>query len=292
MKTKVSIIIPTYNRGYILSETIKSVIIQTYSNWEVLVVDDGSSDNTESIVTLFNEQDKRIKYLKRPNDRLKGANACRNYGLEMSTGQFIKWLDSDDKLHEKCLELQLANLLANNSNVNLCLARFFGVENGEVILFEKLWSDVLLTENITKDLITSRLQWQTATGLWGKDIFDKPPFDERIQNSQEWLFNIKLSLKPEIKISTLNKSLVYIRTHIGSMSNESNKKGRYYFYAALARYYAVNLIGNKNLGNEIKLYLFKKFLWYQAFTLYKGSPSGFIKLLTYWPSFLIKILSH
>lgn len=89
---RVSIIIPTYNRGYCLHRTIQSVIDQTYSNWELLIVDNNSSDDTIEVIQSFN--DKRIKLFKIDN---KGIIAIsRNYGLKMATGDYIAFLDSDD----------------------------------------------------------------------------------------------------------------------------------------------------------------------------------------------------
>src|SRR5580704_19397684 len=94
MKTLFSIIIPTYNRGYILWKTIQSVQKQVYPYWELLIIDDGSTDDTEKVVAEF-QQDPRILYEKRKNS---GANKARNYGLEKAKGDLIAYLDSDDYL--------------------------------------------------------------------------------------------------------------------------------------------------------------------------------------------------
>lgn len=283
---KITIIIPTFNRGDLISDTIKSVINQSHQLWELIIVDDGSKDDTEAIVRNFSLFDSRIIYAQRPYNMLKGANACRNYGLKISTGDYIKWLDSDDVLEKDCLQLQLAEIRESKSNVNICNAQFFESENGKVNLIDRLWSKKLISENITNDLVLGDLKWQTACGLWKKSIFDNNPFDERIQNSQEWLFNIKLSLTPAFRISILNKNLVFIRAHSGSMSNSDNKSGKYYFNAALARFYAYKLIRTANLNRSTSLHLIKRFFLYQTFTLYKGYLLGFLKLISYWPKFL------
>lgn len=92
----ISIIIPTYNRAHLIGETLDSVLAQTYPNWECIVVDDGSIDDTFEVVKKYTFKDPRFKYYNRPPDRPKGGNACRNYGFEMSCGEFVNWLDSDD----------------------------------------------------------------------------------------------------------------------------------------------------------------------------------------------------
>jgi len=103
----VSIIIPAYNRGHLIGETLDSVYCQTYSNWECIVVDDGSVDNTEDIVSSYSEKDKRFKFYHRPSTWKKGASVCRNYGLEKSKGELIQFLDSDDLLAKNKLEEQV-----------------------------------------------------------------------------------------------------------------------------------------------------------------------------------------
>jgi len=101
----VSIIIPTYNRGSLIAESLDSILNQSYQNWECIIIDDGSSDNTFDVVNPYVIKDKRIKILNRPDFKPKGANACRNYGLSLSKGDFVLWFDSDDIIHPNCLEL-------------------------------------------------------------------------------------------------------------------------------------------------------------------------------------------
>ncbi|MFN4762864.1 glycosyltransferase family 2 protein [Gillisia sp. Q332] len=102
-----SIIIPTYNRAHFLGETLEAVIAQTYQNWECIVIDDGSYDNTEEIISSYSDKDQRIKFYPRPATRKKGASACRNFGLEKSKGELIQFLDSDDLLANDKLEKQV-----------------------------------------------------------------------------------------------------------------------------------------------------------------------------------------
>lgn len=107
MNPLVSIIIPSYNREHLIEETLDSVLGQTYTNWECIVVDDGSDDNTKEIINSYSEKDKRFKFYNRPRARKNGASACRNYGLEKSKGELIQFLDSDDLLAKNKLEEQV-----------------------------------------------------------------------------------------------------------------------------------------------------------------------------------------
>lgn len=110
MKELVSIIMPTYNCGRFIRESIDSVIAQTYSNWELLIVDDCSTDNTEEIVSSF--EDLRIHY--QSNAHNMGAALTRNEALKIAKGQYVAFLDSDDLWEPDKLEKQIAFMQAHN----------------------------------------------------------------------------------------------------------------------------------------------------------------------------------
>lgn len=95
-----SIIIPTYNNANTIKRTIESVIKQTFTNWELVIVDDGSTDDTEEQISPFLE-DNRINYLKQENQ---GVTVARNHGASVTTGEFICFLDSDDEVRENWLK--------------------------------------------------------------------------------------------------------------------------------------------------------------------------------------------
>lgn len=103
----VSIIIPVYNRSDLLPRAIDSILNQTYSNWELLVIDDGSTDNTVDIIRQYAAQDKRIRLLMQSHQ---GASCARNLGLENAQGKYIAYLDSDDASSPDRLAVQVAYL--------------------------------------------------------------------------------------------------------------------------------------------------------------------------------------
>ncbi len=108
-KNLVSIISPSYNTARFIREMIESVLMQTYSKWELIIIDDASSDNTDDIVNSFS--DNRIIYLK--NDKNKGAAYSRNRALRLAKGEWIAFLDSDDLWEKDKLSKQLTYMLDN-----------------------------------------------------------------------------------------------------------------------------------------------------------------------------------
>ncbi|MFX1502247.1 MAG: glycosyltransferase family 2 protein, partial [Promethearchaeota archaeon] len=110
----VSIIIPTYNRGNVIRETITSVLNQTYQNFQIFIIDDGSNDETTNIVQSFN--DKRIKYIFQTHSGLPAKG--RNTGLKKIKGEYVAFLDSDDIWFPRKLEIQI-NLFEKNPNILL-----------------------------------------------------------------------------------------------------------------------------------------------------------------------------
>lgn len=101
---KVSIIIPTFNSSKHIKATLDSVLSQTYTNWECILVDDGSIDLTETISINYQEKDQRFQLYKRPEDLPKGPSSARNYGVTKAKGDFLIFLDADDLLATICLE--------------------------------------------------------------------------------------------------------------------------------------------------------------------------------------------
>jgi glycosyltransferase involved in cell wall biosynthesis len=105
MSNLVSIIIPSYNYGFVIEQTLDNLLDQSYANWEAIIVDDGSSDNTSEIVGKFTERDARISYIFQQNS---GVSVARNLGFKHSKGDYIQFLDADDLLSKEKLALQVA----------------------------------------------------------------------------------------------------------------------------------------------------------------------------------------
>ena len=108
----VSIITPTWNCATFICETIRSIQAQTYQNWELIISDDCSTDNTKEVIKPYLQEDKRIKYI--CNDKNSGAAITRNNALKVARGKWIAFLDSDDLWLPEKLEKQVAFMVENN----------------------------------------------------------------------------------------------------------------------------------------------------------------------------------
>jgi glycosyltransferase involved in cell wall biosynthesis len=142
---RVSVIIPCYNRERLLGETLDSLRGQTYSDWEAIVVDDNSQDNSVEVGHRYGRLDSRIHAVSRQGDR-KGGNICRNQGLALAQGEYIVFLDSDDLLSPFCLQHRVA-AMDNASHYG------FGVYQTELGsgIKPKPWV-CAATDNISKDV--------------------------------------------------------------------------------------------------------------------------------------------
>lgn len=131
-KPLVSIIVPCYNQGEFLAEALDSVKSQTYSNWECVIVDDGSTDNSKEVALSYCDEDKRFSYLWQDNQ---GPSIARNNAIKNSHGDYILPLDGDDKIHKDYVN-HAANILNENENIKIvyCQAELFGDSSGEWIM--------------------------------------------------------------------------------------------------------------------------------------------------------------
>jgi len=183
----VSIIIPTYNRAGFLKEAIKSVLAQTYKNIEVIVVDDGSTDNTPKLVKQFT--DKRIIYLRQEN---KGASSARNKGIESARGNYIAFLDSDDIWLPQKIEKQLKIFNISRCNPGLV---YTGIQymdyDGNLKKQKKI---IRFRGNILKRLLRKNIPGVGSTMLVKKECFEKCGlFDKRLPSRTDLDMLIRIS---------------------------------------------------------------------------------------------------
>lgn len=188
---KISIIIPTYNRGTFIKNTIKCVINQTFTDWELLVVDDGSTDNTAKIVKELCLKDSRIKYLYQENSGC--PSSPRNLGIKNATGEFVAFLDSDDEWYREKLERQI-KLFENSQDPHLgivtCFACIKEYKTGKMIAKRNNFYRGNILKELAHDnfIFTSSCVMTKLSILKGAGLFDT-----RFKISEDWDMWIRIS---------------------------------------------------------------------------------------------------
>ncbi|MBF4465652.1 glycosyltransferase family 2 protein [Flavobacterium sp. LC2016-12] len=218
----ISIIIPTYNRAHLLPETLESIINQTYKLWECIIVDDGSTDNTSEILEFYEKKDSRIKSYKRPANKPKGANACRNYGFELSQGELIHFFDSDDLMHPEHLEKK-QQIFENNKNIDFCLCQ---TQNFEGLFLEKNLKEITInkfTGDIYTDYILGRCSILMITPTWRREVLmNSTLFDENLLQSQDMELYSRILLKFK-SFEIIEEILIYVRRNNNSITTLNGK---------------------------------------------------------------------
>jgi Glycosyl transferase family 2 len=190
-KPSISVIIPTRDRAHLLGQTLDSVQQQTWVDWEIIVVDDGSQDDTEALMQQRCQADRRIRYGAHPGAPI-GGGACRNWGTRMARGQYVLFLDSDDCLAQTCLADRW-NSLESSPELD------FGVY--PCILFQRRPGDLNLLWNADTggdDLdrfLTLDIPWQTSSIFWRRSaLIALGDWDERLPSWQDWEFHTRALL--------------------------------------------------------------------------------------------------
>lgn len=164
----ISLIIPNFNKGLYIAETLDSVINQTFQDWEAIIVDDGSTDNSLVICDEYVQKDNRIKLIKR--DKMpKGGSVCRNIGINAAKGKFIMFLDSDDVLSESCLHVRYEETLKNEAYDFWVFP--IGTFYEKIGDSDSVWK--LKEEDDLKGFLSHDLPWHTMSCLWRTDFMKK-----------------------------------------------------------------------------------------------------------------------
>jgi len=194
-KPLVSVVIPTYNRANLLPRALDSVLNQTYENLEVIVVDDGSKDDTEEVMKEYD--DPRVKYIRFEEN--KGANVARNTGIKSAESNFIALQDSDDKWLPKKLEKQMDLYLEDPDTPKLVYCKVRGTfANGSTVTVPENW--VNPKEGYLHDQLLRSNFVSTVGMLTEKKCLEKVGyFDEELPRKQDWDLALRLSKHFEFK---------------------------------------------------------------------------------------------
>jgi len=239
-----SVIIPTYNRANLIGETLASVFEQTFTDFEVLVIDDGSTDATKQVVDSFT--DERLKYIYQNNSE---RGAARNNGIKKSSGQYVTFLDSDDLFMHHHLETVFENL--QQHSFPPFYHQSFQIEDTAGVIDEY---HINIFKNPTKELLTKGNYFGCAGLFLKKDIANLFLFDETrtLAGSEDYEMLLRLTLQVPIICGKESTTRVINHEGRGEFSINKNK--------LIAR---IDYLLNKTLTN--KEFIIKNKKWLNAF---------------------------
>ena len=229
LKDKISVIIPTYNRGNSIIKSINSILMQTYQNIEIIVVDDCSIDDTESLILELN--DNRIKYIKLKEN--KGANFARNIGINLATGKYITFQDSDDIYRMNKLERQYKNLLKKNSDFDFCEVCIHFNNSFKTIIPDQTQQKKIKRKKILDELCNGN--FISTQSILVKTSFIKDNlFDIKFPRLQD--YDLILRLLPKCKFSYSKEVLVDLYRLNDSIGNDLKKLSKSLHLLSLKKY--------------------------------------------------------
>ncbi|MCZ4224352.1 glycosyltransferase family 2 protein [Pedobacter rhodius] len=227
-KPLVSIIIPTYNYAKLITETLESVLGQSYDAWECIIVDDGSTDNTEDIVKDFINchSTYSFTYIKKVNE---GTSVAKNTGVNIAAGKYVQFLDADDLISVDKLAVQVSLLESGIAGVVFSKSVFFTDDNSRRKLIDRYPNGFLAEETLHGSALLKRMVKNNivtiGSPLVKKDILlEAGLFDTELKNNEDWLLWFKVGVICRKFVYDDNiKSYTSIRVHHASAMNNHSK---------------------------------------------------------------------
>ena len=196
MSPKVSVIIPCYNQAFIIEETLESVYLQTFSDWECIIIDDGSIDNSKDVCDIWCAKDARFKYFYKNNG---GLSSARNHGIEKSIGTYLQFLDSDDLIGKDKLKLDI-EVFEKDKSIGLVYSEplfFYENEDNVKVYFNKFPEGYLKKESYLKnegiDKILENNFTVVSSPLILKQLINEVgKFNTALRSNEDWEFWARL----------------------------------------------------------------------------------------------------
>jgi glycosyltransferase involved in cell wall biosynthesis len=219
LSPKISIIMPTYNRASFLLETIESIQNQTYANWELVIVDDASTDHTEELIRTLTDQ--RIRYLKVPKTGI--GIRLRSAGIEKASGEWIAFMDSDDLWDPQKLAKQVQEMNAYPEAGFSLTGGFNFREKGKPVEYFYKQREGLRFGNILAAFFTSEVAILLPTLLMKKECL--PVIQEHVAQNPDSDLAFMMGLAAHFQAVVLYEPLFYRRIHEGNFSTASWERG-------------------------------------------------------------------
>jgi glycosyltransferase involved in cell wall biosynthesis len=251
---KVSIILPTYNCANYVGAAVESVLKQTYKNYELIIINDGSTDNTDEIVAQYISDNSSIHYIKQEN---KGHAGARNTGMTAATGTFIAFIDSDDIWLPEKLEEQV-RACEKDTEIGLVHCNVYGFGENQNMQERNFWlTNEMIDEYsgyIFNNLYSRKIIITTTTVLIRKQcVDDVGPFDENLTRYGSEDRELFLRILWKYKAKYVNKPLAMYRNRRDSEGQNYEKmiKGQEYVYEKITKQYGLPHSAKKTVMSKI-----------------------------------------
>lgn len=219
-KPKITILLATYNRAHLIGETLDSFSAQTYKEWECIIVDDFSTDNTFEVVKSYINKDNRIHYYLKTEKYKRGLSGTRNYGLDLAKerrAKYIQFFDDDDLMHPKKLELQIVPFF-KNSNLNFTVCKFDKlIESNNSLKIEKPKMH-LDFPHLGDAILTGEMKMNSLGPLWRSSFIQNFRFDERMQYAEEWELYTRIGYRYPQNYEVVDAHLFQYRKHNNTLT--------------------------------------------------------------------------
>lgn len=289
MNGKVLILLATHNRAHFIGATLDSIISQTYSNWECLVIDDNSVDNTQQVLSEYSEKDSRIFYYKKNKKYGARLPGTRNQGLDLAPNfhpKYLQFFDDDDIMHPLKLELQIEGLeIDQEAKFSLC-----GMKNFRKVS-EILWNEskegVYKSElTLGEAYLTGEVKLVAQIPVFRYNYVGKFRFDESLFFAEDWELFAKEFIRTKPEFHTLDKVLIYRRKHKNSMTENDDSDYERRKASAIVAIKIFYYLKEHNIHSKITLLFFsRRFLLYQYDSYLLDQTQDLLKNLNkrdYW----------
>ncbi len=236
-----SVVLPVYNGAAFIEETLSSILDQTFTDYELICVDDGSTDNSVELLTEYADNDSKMRVISQTNE---GPGAARNRGLDAASGEFVIMLDADDIYDSSMFETMIAQARDSDSDVVICRSTLFDDVSGEEL--DSSWvikndqlpkSSTFSPENIKDFIFTAFMGWPWDK-LYRRSYIEREKLRfPKLSNSED-LYFVFLSLAKASRISVIDSSLIRHRMNRAGSVSSSRKSAPLDFYKSICEFKA------------------------------------------------------
>ena len=276
---KLSVIIPNYNSSKYLRRCLDSVINQTYKDLEIIIINDGSTDDSIKILNEYSEKDKRIKIIDQEN---KGVSFSRNVGLDISTGELIAFVDADDEIDQDMYEIMVQNLKKFDASISACDS--YRIVNGKVVYSGINDKKVFLVENPVVDFLLGKsLKYGPCNKVFKREIIGDTRFNTGLTNSEDRLFLYEIYKKNPLVVKiNIPKYKYYLNSNSASSSSFNEKH-----FSILTSADMIYGDAKNNYPDEANKYLFENLI---VFERKLAISTDKIEYLDYYNNVRVKLI--